>query len=231
MIEHTTIAEGAVLKGQAEHPVHLRPRAELHDRASLGRFGFLNVDTVVYGNTTIGRYFSAGRGVEIGVAHHPLTAVSTHGFTTSSAWFPRLESYASKQSIGHVSHPPTIIGHDVWIGAQTVVLAGVTIGDGAVVAANSVVTKDVEPYAIVGGSPAKHLKWRFDREIAAALRRSEWWMLPHSTISGLPVADPKEFLSALATLQGRPADPNVSTTLNNDEPSFGGRRQDVEISD
>jgi acetyltransferase-like isoleucine patch superfamily enzyme len=68
-----------------------------------------------------------------------------------------------------------VIGSDVWIGYDAMILSGVQIGDGAVVAARSVVTKDVEPFAIVGGTPAKHLRYRFPEATIKALREIAWW--------------------------------------------------------
>ena len=81
---------------------------------------------------------------------------------------------------GHLSGYPftkgdVTIGNDVWIGYDALILSGVTIADGAVIAARSLVTKDVEPYSIVGGSPAKHLKFRFDDETISSLRQIAWW--------------------------------------------------------
>jgi acetyltransferase-like isoleucine patch superfamily enzyme len=73
------------------------------------------------------------------------------------------------------SHGPIEIGHDVWIGAQVVILSGVTVGHGAVIAANSTVTKDVPPYAVVGGTPGKVLKYRFSEEIIKQLLDVAWW--------------------------------------------------------
>jgi virginiamycin A acetyltransferase len=67
------------------------------------------------------------------------------------------------------------IGNDVWVGYEALILSGVSIGDGAVIAARSLVTKDVEPYSIVGGVPAKHLKYRFDENTVESLRRIAWW--------------------------------------------------------
>lgn len=69
----------------------------------------------------------------------------------------------------------TFIGNDVWIGDDSLVLGGVVIGDGAIIAARSVVTKNVEPYSIVGGVPAKLIRFRFDKEIRSHLQKSEWW--------------------------------------------------------
>jgi len=86
-------------------------------------------------------------------------------------------------------HGPTVktkgdinIGNDVWIGHSAMILSGVTIGDGAVIGAGSVVTKDVEPYAIVGGNPAKLIKYRFSQERIAYFRELKWWDLPWNKI-------------------------------------------------
>ena len=67
------------------------------------------------------------------------------------------------------------IGNDVWIGQSTIILSGVTIGDGAIIGANSLVTKDVKPYAVVGGNPAKLIKYRFDEDTIDKLLKIKWW--------------------------------------------------------
>ena len=86
-------------------------------------------------------------------------------------------------------HPTTkgnvVIGHDVWIGANATILSGVTIGDGAVVSANSVVVKDVLAYGIVGGNPAKLLKMRFTEDQIERLLNNPWWDLPENRINEL----------------------------------------------
>ncbi|GFE58483.1 CatB-related O-acetyltransferase [Geobacter sp. AOG1] len=74
------------------------------------------------------------------------------------------------------SRGPITIGNDVWIGAQVVILSGVAIGSGAVIAANSTVTRDIPPYAIAGGTPAKVIRYRFDPELITALLQLEWWL-------------------------------------------------------
>lgn len=76
-----------------------------------------------------------------------------------------------------------VVGNDVWIGYEAVILAGVTIGDGAIIGARAVVTKDVEPYTIVGGIPAKHIRRRFSDETIAQLESMQWWNWPHERIA------------------------------------------------
>ena len=80
------------------------------------------------------------------------------------------------------SRGPVVIGSDVWITYGAVIMSGVTIGDGAVVGACAVVTKDVEPYSIVGGNPAKHLRYRFDEPTREALLRIRWWDWPSDQV-------------------------------------------------
>ena len=80
------------------------------------------------------------------------------------------------------SRGPVNIGNDVWVGAQSIILTGVTIGDGAVISANSTVTRDIPPFAIAAGSPAKIIKYRFDHEIIQRLDELEWWYWDDQTI-------------------------------------------------
>ena len=92
------------------------------------------------------------------------------------------------------------IGHDVWIGISSVVMRGVTIGDGAVAAANSVVTKDVAPYTIVEGSPARVIKPRFAPDIAEAMQRIAWWNWDEATLRDRveTFGEPEEFVARCA---------------------------------
>lgn len=111
----------------------------------------------------IGKYCSIGYNVDIGMFEHPIDFVSTS---------PKI--YKNNSDWNEISNPP-IIKNDVWIGSQAVILQGVTIGNGAVIASGAVVTKDVPPYAIVGGVPAKVIKYRFSQETIDKLQKIEWW--------------------------------------------------------
>ena len=89
------------------------------------------------------------------------------------------------------------IGNDVWIGIKATIMPNITIGDGAVIGANAVVTKDVPPYAVVVGVPAKIIKYRFDEEIIKDLLELKWWNYSESFIKTLPFEDVRECIKLL----------------------------------
>ncbi|MET3352001.1 UNVERIFIED_ORG: acetyltransferase-like isoleucine patch superfamily enzyme [Arthrobacter sp. UYEF1] len=153
-------------------------------------FGSYVNSGIIRSYAQIGRYCSIGRGVALGLGHHNLD-----GFSTS----PFFESYFPAGTLKLAQAEPKrriVIGNDCWIGDGAKIVSGVTIGDGAIVAAGAVVTKDVEAYAIVGGIPAKHMRYRFDEEIRRRLMASNWWDI-----------DPQIVKQA--------ADQSVSVTLDN----------------
>lgn len=120
-------------------------------------------------NSVIGAFCSIASGVKIGLMNHPTQYVSTNPFLYYMNRGFLKENKNIDVKIG--AH----IGSDVWIGNDAIILPGVHVGNGSVIAAGAVVTKDVAPYEIVGGVPAIHLKWRFEEEIRNALNESEWW--------------------------------------------------------
>jgi chloramphenicol O-acetyltransferase type B len=83
---------------------------------------------------------------------------------------------------GYLSKGDTIIGNDVYIGTEAMIMPGVIIGDGAVIAARAVVTKNVPPYSIIGGNPAKKIKMRFEKNIIRSLLKIKWWDWPHDVV-------------------------------------------------
>jgi acetyltransferase-like isoleucine patch superfamily enzyme len=131
----------------------------------------------VSGRVVIGCYCSIAGGVTILTGgNHRTDFVSTYGFRVR--WdLPGRDEDGQAYSKGDV-----LIGHDVWVGQNAAILSGVTVGHGAVVAAFSVVTKDVPPYAIVAGSPARIIRYRFSPDQIAALLGIAWWDWPESTV-------------------------------------------------
>lgn len=131
-------------------------------------------------NATIGKFCSIANDVFIGLGKHPLDLFST------SPIFYRIDNPLKfklvEEEYDMEEYSPITIGHDVWIGARAIILDGVSIGNGAVVAANAVVTKNVPDYAIVVGSPAKVLRYRFTEDKIKRLIKSEWWKDDLNTI-------------------------------------------------
>lgn len=120
----------------------------------------------------IGKFCQIADGVEFVMngANHQMNAVSTFPFYTLEGWDMAPPAPADLPLKGD-----TVIGNDVWIGQNAVILPGVRIGDGAIIGANSVVGSDVEPYTVVAGNPAKELRKRFDDELIDLLLRFRWW--------------------------------------------------------
>ena len=189
--DYSEIAKSAFVNKNAklDHPVHLSPGIQLHAEVEIGRYSFLNAGVIVYPHVKVGRYCSIARSCEIGLAMHPSTWMSTHTFQYHKSYFPRMPEYAGLKRKAWRSHPETRIGNDVWIGAKSMIVSGVNIGDGAIIAAGAVVVKDVEPYSIVGGVPARHLKYRFETEIIDKLLDIKWWTREPQELSGLPFDD------------------------------------------
>ncbi len=124
----------------------------------------------------IGRFCSIGPDVLILVGgNHRMDWSTTYPFNIIFDEFKNIKGHPA-------SNGPIIIKNDVWLGARATILSGVTIGNGAVVAAGSIVTKDVPAYSIVGGNPAKHIKYRFDDETIRFLEKLSWWDRPMEEI-------------------------------------------------
>lgn len=129
-------------------------------------------------NTVIGRYTCIANEVMTVAGNHPTSFVSIHPAFYSLAQEPSYVKQSKFEDFKYLDSEKRIsikIGNDVWIGARATILEGISIGDGAVVAAGAIVTKDIPPYAIVGGVPARVIKYRFNEEIIQKLLKLKWW--------------------------------------------------------
>lgn len=132
----------------------------------------------------IGKFCQIAHGARIitSSANHNMSGFSTYPFMNFM-----MTPETSREDIQAMFETPnrkgdTTIGNDVWVGMEAVIMPGVTIGDGAIISARAVVTKDVEPYTIVGGNPAKLLKQRFEQETIEQLLEIQWWNWPTEKI-------------------------------------------------
>lgn len=129
----------------------------------------------------IGSYCSIGSGAVFMMAGnqgHRNDWISTFPF-----FYQENENF-SEADDGFCTAGDTIIGNDVWIGSEAMIMSGVTVGDGAIIASRAVVTKDVAPYEVVGSNPAKHIKFRFSEAEIAMLLEMKWWDWSESTLKG-----------------------------------------------
>lgn len=131
--------------------------------------------------STLGKFANVAAFVRLNPSEHPYQRASLHHFMYRSEYYWP-EEPGEKALFDWRRSRPVTLGHDTWIGHGSVIMKGVTIGDGAIVGSLSVVTKDVPPYAIVAGKPAQFLKWRHPQDIAERLQALAWWDWDHATL-------------------------------------------------
>lgn len=150
---------------------------QIHE-SIFGKHSYTGLSSVVL-NSSIGKFNSISWNVSIGPANHDYSRVTSHSFLYNS--FDNLLPCHEKAAYDRFKEH-CILGHDVWVGAGSVILRNVTIGHGAVIGANSVVNQDIPPYSIAVGSPAHIIKYRFDDLTIAKLLEIEWWNFPDNII-------------------------------------------------
>lgn len=172
-----------------KHPTCIfYPGATLDSRSNLGCYVVLFENAVIAGSdigdhtfvqknsvindAQIGRFCSIANNVTVGLGQHPTDFVSTH-----PAFYSNIQPIAKTFSRENSFNPflQSVLGHDVWIGQNALIMDGVNIGTGAIVAAGAVVVRDIPDYAIVAGVPAKIIKYRFDEDLRQKLIQTKWW--------------------------------------------------------
>lgn len=143
------------------------PKVLLGNNVSIGAYSYVCAESIIDESVSIGKYTSIARYSVISPRTHPTNWLSSHPF-----------QYGEK----HETVKPTFIGNDVWIGVRVTIMGGVKIGDGVIIGSGAVVTKDIPPYAIVVGVPAKVIKYRFSEDIIKQLLKLKWWDLDIETL-------------------------------------------------
>lgn len=169
-------------------------------KCTLGDYTYIGYNTNIY-HAQIGKFCSISKDVSIGLASHPTSLISTSPIFvnrvngTGYSW--------TDLNIFNSVPDKVIIKNDVWIGMKSTIMGGVTVGNGAIIAAHSVVTKDVPAYAVVGGVPAKIIKFRFSEDIIRELENSAWWDLPDEVLK-----------SRIAAFQQEVTDENIRDLMS-----------------
>lgn len=142
-------------------------------------------------HASIGKFCSIAGNNSIGMATHPIDFISTSPIflskrnATGSCW--------TQENVEFKEYDEVNIGNDVWVGLNAIILGGINVGDGAIIAAGAVVTKDVPPYAIVGGVPARIIKYRFEPHVVDQLLELAWWNKPEKDIKEIIACFQKKF--------------------------------------
>lgn len=170
-------------KVKIEAPNNLDDDVIIQNDVEIGRNTYIGPWVFIFSHVSIGRYVSIAAQTIIGGYEHE----QTH-FTTKQAIFDQTK---------------TVIGHDVWIGGKAVIKRGVTVGTGAIVGAGSIVTKNVPPYAVVVGNPARVIRYRFDDDTIYKLINSKWWELDADIIQHLPHDDIKKCIEIINKSSGK----------------------------
>lgn len=186
------VGTGAVVR--CEPPVSFRKGFQFNTSSQVGAFTYF-YSGIVVAAASVGRYCSIAGGVRVGDHEHPIDWLSTSPFQYNLGRFAFSDTADSYEGLPEDDgeHPfrkaPPRIGNDVWVGSRVTILRGTTVGDGAIVASSAVVTKDVPPYAIVGGVPARVIRYRFDEETIARLLEVRWWRFTPNQLSGIVFDD------------------------------------------
>lgn len=193
-----------IIDSVIEGPLYLNRNTQLGPEARIGKYSGMNADCYI-ARASMGAYCAIGARTSFNPFNHPTDWMSINEFQYHPLSFDWVPEYTA---IERLERTPDMfnsarIGNDVWTGHNVNVMAGINVGDGAVIAAGSVVTSDVPPYAIVAGVPAKVIRFRFPDAIVERLLKVRWWDFELSELSGLNFRNVPEILPVLEEMRAR----------------------------
>lgn len=166
------------------------------DAEIVDKYAYINEKASIRYVKKIGKYCSIAPNVEIGLPMHTVDSISSSNFFNCGMLWDKIDPGYDKYNFSSSfndrfldKNKKITIGNDVWIGAGAKIMRGVNIGDGAIIGAGAVVTKDVEPYTIVGGVPAKVIRKRFSDDITERLLKIKWWDYSPELFSNIDIAN------------------------------------------
>jgi len=193
-----------IIQSRVNGPVYLNRYSQLGPDVTVGKYFGMNEHGFI-ARATIGSFCAFGARNAVNPFNHPTDWLSIHEFQyhpRSFDWVPEYNDFIRLERTPEMFRHVTI-GSDVWTGHNVNVMPGVNVGDGAIIAAGSVVTKDVPPFAIVAGVPAQVKRYRFSERVIERLLRLKWWELELSDLSGLPFRDIERCLDRLEEIRAR----------------------------
>ncbi len=158
-------------------------RCNFSGEIKIGYATTLGYNNFLHGKITLGKYCQLGADVAIHATNHPSNYMTT--YINKNLFDGELKSLKR--------HKEIIVGHDVWIGHNALILGNITIGNGAIIAGGAVVTKDVVPYSIMAGVPAKEIRKRFSEKIISEIETLAWWDLPEEELEKIKPLFFKDF--------------------------------------
>lgn len=193
-----------IIKSRLLGPVFLNRLSQIGPDVVFGKYSGMNENCYV-ARATVGAYCAIGARTAINPFNHPVDWLSINEFQyhpNSFDWVPEYRDLDRLERTPDMFRHVTI-GNDVWTGHNVNVMAGVSVGDGAIIGAGSVVTKDVPPFAIVAGVPARVVRMRFSDAVIERLLRVKWWDLELSELSALPFRDVERCLDRIEDIRER----------------------------
>ena len=191
-----------IIESRVLGPVFLNRLSQIGPDVVVGKYFGMNENCFI-ARAVVGGFCAIGARTAINPFNHPVDWLSIHEFQYHPRSFDWVEEYNAIERLERTADMfrRVTIGSDVWTGHNVNILSGVSVGDGAVIGAGSVVTKDVPPYAIVAGAPAQVRRMRFSEAVIERLLRLKWWELELSELSGLPFRDVERCLDRIEEIR------------------------------